>query len=61
MSKIVISNILQIKDEMAGCLDFMNTAYKIFGFTFKLRLSTRPEKFLGDIEVWNTAEKVMFL
>lgn len=30
---------------------------QIFGFTFQLRLSTRPEKFLGEIETWNHAEK----
>ena len=30
--------------------------YGIFGFTYQLRLSTRPEKYIGDIEVWNKAE-----
>lgn len=47
----------QIKSEMAGCLDFLKHVYGIFGFTYQLRLSTRPEKFLGDLEVWNRAEK----
>ena len=47
----------QIKEEMAGCLDFLKFVYGVFGFTYQLRLSTRPEKFLGDIEVWNKAEK----
>nr|CAB3266818.1 threonine--tRNA ligase, cytoplasmic [Phallusia mammillata] len=47
----------QIKQEMAGALDFLKTVYGVFGFTFKLFLSTRPEKFLGDIEMWNDAEK----
>lgn len=28
----------------------------MFGFTFKMRLSTRPEKFLGDVATWNAAE-----
>lgn len=32
--------------------------YDVFGFSFKLNLSTRPEKYLGDIKVWNEAEKV---
>ena len=41
----------QIKQEMAGALDFMKTVYETFGFTYKLKLSTRPEKFLGDIKV----------
>merc|ERR1712002_248326 len=46
----------QIKSEMSGCLDFLKHVYSIFGFTYQLRLSTRPEKFLGDIEVWDKAE-----
>lgn len=29
----------------------------MFGFTFKLKLSTRPEKFLGDIKTWDYAEE----
>ncbi|CAO2592330.1 Threonine--tRNA ligase 1, cytoplasmic, partial [Lemmus lemmus] len=47
----------QIEDEIKGCLDFLRTVYNVFGFSFKLNLSTRPEKFLGDIEIWNQAEK----
>jgi threonyl-tRNA synthetase len=42
---------------MTSCLDFLQHVYGIFGFTFSLKLSTRPEKFLGDIETWNQAEK----
>ncbi|XP_064152663.1 threonine--tRNA ligase 1, cytoplasmic isoform X1 [Anguilla rostrata] len=47
----------QIEGEIKGCLDFLRTVYDVFGFTFKLKLSTRPEKFLGEKEVWDTAEK----
>uniref|UniRef100_A0A4W3KAB8 threonine--tRNA ligase n=1 Tax=Callorhinchus milii TaxID=7868 RepID=A0A4W3KAB8_CALMI len=47
----------QIEAEIKGCLDFLRAVYEVFGFTFKLELSTRPEKYLGDIEVWNQAEK----
>jgi len=43
---------------MAGCLDFLKCIYGVFGFTFQLRLSTRPDKFLGEVEEWDTAEKV---
>ena len=49
----------QIKAEIRGALDFLQTVYKTFGFTYNLKFSTRPEKFLGDIEVWNQAEKMM--
>lgn len=48
----------QIREEIESCLDFLNNVYTVFGFTFNLVLSTRPEKYLGDIEVWNEAEKV---
>lgn len=47
----------QVKSEMAGALDFLKHVYTVFGFTYQLRLSTRPEKFLGDIAVWDKAEK----
>ncbi|XP_029916562.1 threonine--tRNA ligase 1, cytoplasmic [Myripristis murdjan] len=47
----------QIEGEIKGCLDFLRTVYDVFGFTFKLNLSTRPEKFLGDPAVWDQAEK----
>uniref|UniRef100_H3ALQ2 threonine--tRNA ligase n=1 Tax=Latimeria chalumnae TaxID=7897 RepID=H3ALQ2_LATCH len=47
----------QIEEEIKGCLEFLRAVYTVFGFTFKLNLSTRPEKFLGDVEVWNQAEK----
>lgn len=46
----------QIKDEMRSCLDFLDHVYGIFGFSYSLKLSTRPEKFLGDINQWNDAE-----
>lgn len=41
---------------MRGCLDFLKSVYSIFGFSFTLNLSTRPEKFMGDIGIWNMAE-----
>uniref|UniRef100_A0A8C0I931 threonine--tRNA ligase n=1 Tax=Bubo bubo TaxID=30461 RepID=A0A8C0I931_BUBBB len=47
----------QIEEEIKSCLQFLRTVYDVFGFSFKLNLSTRPEKYLGDIEVWNQAEK----
>ncbi len=49
---------LQIEDEIAGIFDLMQSIYGLFEFTFELELSTRPENFLGEIETWNSAEKV---
>ncbi|KAE9547796.1 hypothetical protein FO519_008991 [Halicephalobus sp. NKZ332] len=47
----------QISQEIESFLDFAKYAYEdVFGFTFNLNLSTRPERFLGDLETWNQAE-----
>ncbi|WVZ59396.1 hypothetical protein U9M48_009542 [Paspalum notatum var. saurae] len=46
-----------IKDEVKGVLEFINYVYEIFGFKYELELSTRPEKYLGDIETWDRAEE----
>ncbi|XP_053127903.1 threonine--tRNA ligase 2, cytoplasmic isoform X2 [Hemicordylus capensis] len=47
----------QIEEEMKGCLNFLQSVYAVFGFTFQLHLSTRPENFLGEKEIWDQAEK----
>ncbi|CAL9073855.1 unnamed protein product [Musa textilis] len=49
----------QIKEEVKHGLDFISYTYGIFGFTFELELSTRPEKYLGDIETWDKAEAAL--
>ncbi|XP_071736453.1 threonine--tRNA ligase, mitochondrial 1-like [Rutidosis leptorrhynchoides] len=49
----------QIKDEVKAVLEFISYAYDKFGFTFDLKLSTRPEKYLGDLETWDKAEKAL--
>ncbi|XP_003738717.1 threonine--tRNA ligase, cytoplasmic [Galendromus occidentalis] len=47
----------QISQEIEGALDFLRNVYEVFGFTFELKLSTRPEGYLGELELWNQAEK----
>nr|CAI5828988.1 unnamed protein product [Callosobruchus analis] len=49
----------QVKREMAGCLDFLKRVYGVFGFKFDLCLSTRPEKFMGEIAMWDSAEEAL--
>lgn len=46
----------QIRSEVAGVLDMLKTVYAIFGFEFNLQLSTRPAKYMGELEKWDTAE-----
>ena len=50
----------QIEEEVAGVLDLLQHTYGVFQFKFELQLSTRPKKFLGQIEMWDRAEKVRF-
>ncbi|ELA41569.1 uncharacterized protein VICG_01433 [Vittaforma corneae ATCC 50505] len=49
----------QVQAEITRCLEFLNYVYSIFKFKFELLLSTRPEKFLGEISEWNEAEKAL--
>lgn len=46
----------QIASEIKEILDIANMFYGVFGLTYKVSLSTRPEKFIGDIDIWNYAE-----
>ncbi|KAF3897595.1 Threonyl-tRNA synthetase [Trichophyton interdigitale] len=46
----------QIMEEIEGLFDFLRAIYGLFGFSFKLKLSTRPEKYLGKLETWDFAE-----
>lgn len=43
---------------MAGIFDFLKTVYGMLGFTYTLKLSTRPDNYIGELAVWNEAEKV---
>ncbi|GCB86509.1 hypothetical protein scyTo_0027207, partial [Scyliorhinus torazame] len=46
-----------IEEEIQGCLVFLRSVYGVFGFSFQLNLSKRTEVFLGDVNLWNQAEK----
>ncbi|KAF2758119.1 threonyl-tRNA synthetase-like protein [Pseudovirgaria hyperparasitica] len=46
----------QIEEEIGGLFEFMEAVYGCFGFTFKLKLSTRPDDYLGTLETWDKAE-----
>jgi threonyl-tRNA synthetase len=47
----------QIQSEIADCMNFLRDTYALFGFDYKISLSTRPDKFMGNIEVWMEAEE----
>jgi len=35
-----------------GALDFVDYVYGIFGFEYELYLSTKPDNYLGDDDIW---------
>jgi threonyl-tRNA synthetase len=49
----------QIQAEVLAALQFMKFVYDVFGMTYKLELSTRPLKALGEVSVWNEAEAAL--
>lgn len=49
----------QIEEEVVGALNFMKDVYTTFGMTYKLELSTRPKKALGEKELWDRAESAL--
>jgi threonyl-tRNA synthetase len=44
-----------IKDEVLGVINLVDKFYKVFGLTYNLELSTRPEKSVGTDELWESA------
>lgn len=46
----------QIGDEIKDIVEIAKYLYGIFGLDFELTLSTRPDDYMGDIELWNKAE-----
>ncbi len=49
----------QIKDEVVGVLKLIDDIYKMFGFTYHIELSTKPENSMGTEEEWETAENAL--
>ena len=49
----------QVMSEIEALFDFMTAVYSLFGFPFKLVLSTRPEGYMGTIEQWDAAEAAL--
>ncbi|KAL6136545.1 hypothetical protein ACLB2K_061840 [Fragaria x ananassa] len=49
----------QLKDELKGVLDFIKYTYDIFGLSFDVELSTRPESYHGGRATWDKAEAIL--
>lgn len=49
----------QIEEMVREVIGLVDTIYGAFGMNFEIKLSTRPEDFMGEIEVWNNAEAAL--
>lgn len=50
----------QIESEVLELVELILETYELFEFTdVEIELSTRPEKFIGDLETWDRAEKIL--
>ena len=47
----------QIADEIMDIMSIAKELYDTFGLTYSAELSTRPDDYMGDINVWNKAEE----
>lgn len=45
----------QIRDEIKGVVNLIDSVYKLFGFKYHVELSTRPEDSMGSDEAWEKA------
>jgi threonyl-tRNA synthetase len=48
-----------LEDEIGGVINLISSVYKKFGFEFRVELSTRPEKRIGDEKLWDKAEAIL--
>ena len=50
----------QVEDEVLGVIELIQRMYRTFGFEkVHVELSTRPEKSIGDAEMWQEAERAL--
>jgi threonyl-tRNA synthetase len=50
----------QVMDEVSACIKMVYDTYSTFGFeNIAVKLSTRPEKRIGDDEMWDKSEKAL--
>jgi threonyl-tRNA synthetase len=49
----------QIKEELIKVIELVDYFYKVFGFSYYVELSTRPEESMGSDEDWETATQAL--
>ena len=49
----------QIESEIIRLINFIDRVYSLFNLSYTIELSTRPDKYIGNIEVWNKSEQTL--
>ncbi len=49
----------QVEGEVAGIIELMELFYSVFGFDYRVELSTKPEKAMGSVEMWDKATAIL--
>ena len=49
----------QIESEIIELIEFIDEFYNKFGLEYTIELSTRPEKFIGEISAWDKSEEAL--
>jgi threonyl-tRNA synthetase len=49
----------QVQNEIVEVIRFVDDTLKLFDMQFEVELSTRPEKFVGEIAIWDQAEAAL--
>lgn len=50
----------QLKDEVNAIISLIDKMYSVFGLSYEIELSTRPEEgYIGSIEMWDESEKAL--
>jgi len=49
----------QIEGAVIDVIKLVDEVYKKFGFEYHVELSTRPENYMGSLELWNRAENAL--
>ncbi len=50
----------QLVEQITELLQFYEEMYSVFGLSYHIELSTRPEEgYIGDLAIWNKSEKIL--
>ena len=49
----------QLQDEIVGVMEFIDEVMGVFGFSYEVEISTRPEKSIGSDEIWERATNAL--